>query len=273
MIIYAATLGQRPEAITIALDLLRECYAFDRVVILHTEPQLSGIATALEDLRAVLAADYADLPIAYQQLMYPDGGPLLDIANQAAATAYYHAIYAELLAFKQERATVHLMVAGGRKAMSIYAVLAAGLIFDPHDRVWTVLSSKALLERPGTYHVPPHLAEQAQVVQLPVPPARLLHGSVPRQLLEHPEAMLAQRCDRRAAFLNRLSLQEHALAETLMQHPYDSTQRLADRMHKSRRTLDAQFQSIYNKMVSFLDFGDAITNKRQALLDILLDRS
>lgn len=270
--VLLATLGQRPEAITMALDALQPRIAIQTLVILHTEPQLSGIAPALEALRTVLATDYPELMVDWCELICRDGAPLLDIHDQRTAEDYYHAIYAELLRYKQQRDTLHLLVAGGRKAMSIYATLAAGLLFTERDRVWTVLSPPRLIQQPGVFHAPDGLREQVQLVQLPLLPSRLLLGSVPDDVVRDPNALVNDRQSRRVQFLQKLTTQERLLAETIAQHRYDSNQELADLLHKGKRTVEAQLRSIYDKLSSFLDYGEQISNKRQALLDLLLER-
>ncbi len=50
--------------------------------------------------------------------------------------------------------------------MTIYATLAAALIFGPRDRVWTVLSPPNLI-REGLFHLPPGTRDQVILVDLP----------------------------------------------------------------------------------------------------------
>src|SRR5258708_16311666 len=121
--IYVATLGQRPEAITIAFDELHRRYTFEDIAILHTEPNLSGIADGLRALDQELQASYPYIRRRYCEILQADGSGLIDIENDATARDYYWGILKVLLAYKQQRATIHLMVAGGRKAMSIYAAI------------------------------------------------------------------------------------------------------------------------------------------------------
>lgn len=265
--IFLATLGQRPEAITMALDALLPRYDFSTVAILHTEPTLSDIAPAYDALKTVLAEDYPQLSQRWHELCRPDGSPLLDIHDQTSATDYYRAIYDVLREYKQQRVPLHLLVAGGRKAMSIYGTLAASLLFTQSDRVWTILSPSVLIHNKGMFHAPDRMRDQIQMVQLPVKTARLLPGSVPEHLLEDPERLHTG--SQRVIFLSKLTRQERKLVETLQLHPYVSNQELADLLHKSKRTIETQFRSIYSKLIGFLDFGEEISNKRQALLDVL----
>ena len=266
--VYLATLGQRPEAITVALDLLSERYNFAEAVILHTEPQVSGIADAYRNLQAVFTQDYPDLPTRWYELTGVNGSPLIDIENQATANHYYQAILDVLLEYKRQGYALHLMIAGGRKAMSIYATLAAGALFGGQDRVWTVLSPPAMLNTLGQFHVPAGLKHEVQLVQLPLLPARFVGGYLP----ENVNVYLQRRQDLRTDFFSRLTPAEQEVAEAFTEHPYHFNEDLADMLGKSKRTIDNQFASIYQKLALFLDAWEDIGDKRAALRDLLQGR-
>ncbi len=57
--VLLATLGQRPETITIALDLLPDRYPIETVVVVHTEPNVSGIHAAIKTLQGVMTSNYS----------------------------------------------------------------------------------------------------------------------------------------------------------------------------------------------------------------------
>ncbi|QPC80538.1 hypothetical protein G4Y79_12515 [Phototrophicus methaneseepsis] len=261
--VFLATLGQRPEAITIALDVLLPRYTYDLIGILHTEPMHSGIAEALRDLKSVLKQDYAGLPVVYYQITFPNGDPLLDITNQYSAEAYHIGVLAVLKKYRSQRDTIHLLVAGGRKAMSIYATLAASLLFGANDRAWTILSPPALM-KPGCYHVPPGFQEQIQPVPLPILPSRFL----PETLAEmNIDTLLEQQRSPRTRWYETLSEQEQALVNLLSDHPHATNERLAEILNKSEKTIENQLSSIYQKLERFYEVKRK--HKRQTLLDVL----
>lgn len=261
--LYIATLGQRPEAITVAFDRLHEQYRYEGLAVLHTEPNMSGIAQACADLRTVCERDYQTLQKHFHEITYSDNAPLIDIEDQRSAEAYYQGVLRVLYEYKQEGWLLHLMIAGGRKAMSIYAMLAASALFEPpHDRVWTVLSPDSMLAKPGQFHIPAGLRDQVQLVELPLRPARLAPGTAVEALLERPISRLD-------AFLAKLTPAEREVAELLRRNPYASNEQLGKIGHKSGRTVENQLASIYDKLIGFLDFGETISDKRLALLDIL----
>lgn len=265
--IFLATLGQRPAALTIAFDRLAERYDYDRFGLLHTEPQASGIAAAFATLQHVLAADYPGLAVENRELTFADGSPILDLTDAHSVSAYFEAMLTILDDYKQAGFRLHLLVAGGRKAMSIYAMLAAARVFDlPHDRVWTVLSHPALVEEAGLFHVPPEWRDAVHLVDLPVLGTRLAPGIHPKRL---------QPVSRRTAFLAKLSDQEKVLVEALRQNPYATNTVLSKLLVKSASTIENQFGSIYAKLIGFLEFGETIPDsaKRLALLDVVRETS
>jgi CRISPR-associated protein (TIGR02584 family) len=268
--IFFATLGQRPEAITMALELLDERFVFEKIVILHTEPHASGIADAFQALEGFFNGDDR---FRSHELTHENGAPLLDINDRHSAWAYYQSIFTILRQYKQDRYRIHLLVAGGRKAMSIYATLAASLIFGERDKVWTVLSSPRLVQQRGVFRIPAGMREQVQLVQLPVLPARLAPSGMNSPLLDDFQELVKRRQNSRADFVSRLTTEEQRLVETLTQHPQATNKELGAILNKSGRTIENQLSKIYDRMSGFLDFGKNITHKqRQVLLDILLER-
>jgi len=261
--VYVATLGQRPEAITVAFDLLSERFRYDALAVLHTEPTTSGIADAYAALRSVCARDYPGLPLRCHEITHADGTPLLDINDQLSAEAYHRGVLEALYNYRRDGWHIHLMLAGGRKAMSIYAMLAASLLFEPpRDRVWTVLSPEQMLAQLGQFHIPPGLRDQVQLVELPLRPARIAPGTDIALLLARPPSQAA-------AFLAKLSPAEREVAELLVRNPYASNKELAERGRKSVKTIESHLRAIYIKFDTYFDFGETISDKRIALLDVL----
>ncbi len=266
--LFLATLGQRPEAITTAYDRLCERYRFDKIIVLTTDRKASGIADAAAALDQVCRRDYPDVPLIWHTLSDGDT-PLIDITDSETAWAYFRAIFAALTPWKQDRYTLHFLISGGRKAMSLYAALAAALVFGGDDRLWTVLSPPSILER-GDFHPLPGLRDQVQVVELPLMPARMIPGSVEADALNL-DAVIAERGKVRKDFLALLTKREREVVEALVKHPHTRNERLADMLHKSPRTVESQLASAYSKLASYVDFGDLIADKRQALIDFLRD--
>jgi len=263
--VFLSTLGQRPEAITVAFDILRDRYAYAEFGVLHTDPHLSGIARAYEHLHLVLARDYPAVKARFHKLQRPDGSALIDIVDDATARAYHRAVLTVLHEYRERGFRIHLLVSSGRKAMSVYAMLAASILFDPpHDKVWVVLSPDAVVARAGEFHVPTGMRPEIEIVDLPLITARLAPGT-------HPFDYTALAASRAEQFLAKLSTEERAVALMLKSNPYASNPDLAQMMTKAPKTIEHQLASIYDKLIGFLDHGETIDprKRRQALLDLL----
>jgi CRISPR-associated protein Csx14 len=273
---FIATLGQRPEAITVALDLLREMHPIDRVVIVHTEPNKSAIASALSALRDQFSRGYDDIEqIEYYETRRANGDQMIDIIDKDTASDYFREIYGVLLRYKQQGDTLHVLIAGGRKVMSVYAALAATLIFRRGDRLWHVVSPNYMIETPGQFRIPPQMREKVHLVDMPLVPARVTIWDTPQTLLDDPLRLVAHLADLRQQLLDKLSAAERELAFTLLDHPEWTDEQLATHLNKKPRTVNNQLRAIYTKMgiVEPVMRQDGQKNRnprmRQALLRIL----
>lgn len=267
--VFLATLGQRPSAITMALDILREQHDYETVGILHTHPEKSDIRDALLELSDVLDEHFSGIPVKYHELRFGDGTNLLDVKDQHSAEGYYLALMDILYRYKKSGNRIHLLVAGGRKSMSIYGTLAASMIFNIEDSVMTILTPQDLM-KPGIYTVPAKRYRDIKIVQLPLMPSHLSSpDAVPQGLLKD---ILALRRAPQKRFLENLTPQETALVDMLKLYPYESNAELAERLFKAKRTVDNQFAAIYQKMEALLNMELDDNRKRQALLDVVLGR-
>ena len=267
--VFLATLGQRPEAITMALDALLPRYGYAEVGILHTDPQHSSVASACTAVLRVLQVDYHHLKSDGITLCYRNGQPLTDISDQHSAEAYYHALLEVIRQYRASYVPVHLLVAGGRKAMSIYAALAAGLLFSEHDRLWTVHTPQELMQV-GVFHAPAGMQDRVQLIQLPVTPSRLLPGVLAGKDVQH--LLERSRTSPRELFQQSLTEEESKLAETLRQQPYAANVELGNILGKSPKTIENQLRAIYGKLFTYFDLNIEDKRKRQALLDVLTGR-
>lgn len=271
--VLITTLGQRPEAITMAFDQLDLQYNYTEVVVLHTEPTHSGIAKSLSTLREVFETDYEGLAVSWREIYRANGAGLLDVQDEVSAQDYHNGVLSALHEYKVRGDWVHLLVSGGRKAMSIYATLAASVVFTKWDRVWTILSHPQIVSQRGVFHVPEGWESQVNIVRLPILTLRTPANDP--HFPQDPTIMLTHRQNIREDFLRRLTKAERTLVELLTHRPRATTPELATELMKSHKTIEHQFTSIYKKMIGFLDYGfedvDA-TKRRHILLDILLDR-
>jgi CRISPR-associated protein (TIGR02584 family) len=263
-LVFLTTLGMRPQAITVALDKLQEQYRYDAVGILHTDPENSGIANALRDLKVVLGRDYPHIRADYHNITQRNGTALHDLTDQDTARDYMKGVGKVLIAYGKQHYRVHLLVAGGRKAMSIYGMVAANLVFtSSQDQVFTVLSSDDVLGR-EEWHVPANKRHEVKIVKLPMVPSRLLPGADPTPFFDNiPSA--------RAEFMSKLTTEEKALTGVMRNNPYLTNDEWAGKLQKSPKTINNQLTGIYSKMMAYYTMAQDVDEsaRRLVLLDIL----
>lgn len=86
-----ATVGQRPAAVTMALDNLLPRYDYEKVVLLHTDPTHHEITDSLNGLVEELETypDYQNLIIQQVEMTCEDGTPMHDIDTHQNAEGYF----------------------------------------------------------------------------------------------------------------------------------------------------------------------------------------
>ncbi|MBN1429329.1 MAG: hypothetical protein JXB07_13225 [Anaerolineae bacterium] len=168
-----ATLGSEPQVITLTLDCLHAMgERIDRAVVLHTTSTLPGGQVSLD----ALIQEFGEYP------RYQNSGlrfeptpflsneiPIPDVTTPEQAHAVLHTLYHQVSVVKEDGSRLHLCPAGGRKAMSMYAMLVAQILFGEDDRLWMLVSTEPLrLER--RFHARPG---EASLLAVPVLPWRI----------------------------------------------------------------------------------------------------
>lgn len=250
--ILIATLGVSPQVVTISLDLLAEQgYSVNEVVTIYTDDEkVKAALTQLDDeLQRLSRLPHRPVVISDQT------GPVRDFWTKAEVTALLQTLYREVKSCKQAGQRVHLLIAGGRKVMSAYALVVAQLLFDPADRVWHLFSKW----QPGDeiqMHVGPD--SQAALVPVPVIPvmptskaaADLALGDDPWQLIEHHRTLQQQERDREIRnFLRKLPQAQQEVARLLAEGLDNKT--IANRRSRSIGTVVKQVSLIYEEWRSF----------------------
>ena len=181
--VYIATLGNAPQVVTLALDILLPKYPFVEVCVIHTDdrateklPQMkfSTMHETVQQLdkeflnRKPLAAslgeqawrtDYLANERYYQftyrrvliQREVQEPGqlatavPVKDVETEANSQAAFRTIFRTVQRYKEQRAIIHFNLAGGRKSMSVFAMCAAQILFAPGDKLWHLVSQNEFM--------------------------------------------------------------------------------------------------------------------------------
>ncbi len=272
--VLIATLGTRPEVITLALDLLLPDHPITHVVVIHTARRFMPIGRALTRLEKEFPdrTRYAHAGIActFETVeLHVAGQPFDDIATREQAGAAFTAIYQRVQHHKQAGHRIHLSIAGGRKSMSVYGMAVAQLLFDTEDRLWHILSHPTF-EESDAMHT--DRAEDVQLVRIPVLANSFLNPVLseliitddPMRAVERQQDLLTlQQRQRRHTFLTQhLTAAEYRVVEALMreillENRSPTYEQLGRRLIRAPKTVEHTLRSVYGKLGDFLQVPTA----------------
>lgn len=273
---FIATLGTEPQVVTAALDLLyRRGEPIHHVQVVHTLAAWdTPIGHSLLTLQKAIPEDYKSkkLHLTFHPILDSDGIPLPDLETEIASRAVFGLLYRLVRQEKLNGNRVHLSIAGGRKTMAVFGMAVAQLLFDKDDCLWHLYSGGDFLTSKRLH---PQDADDVHLVPIPV----ALWSSVSPILLdvakiEDPfEAFNRQRIERvreemRQAqdFLNHhLTRNEREVVQLLVGEMLGDEE-IAQRLCKSRRTVEQQLRSVYRKAKEYYQIEEVNRTHLIALL-------
>jgi CRISPR-associated protein Csx14 len=254
-----ATLGHEPQVVTVALDtLLHHGRALSELLVVHT-----SAPAVLEGLRAI-RREFASgrYPTVRLRSVPVKGetGKLEDFRTEEDVRALLSTLYRAVREAKRHHGVVHVCLAGGRKVMSVAAMVVAQLLFGPEDRVWHLLSEGWTPAAPRRMHLAP--GEEAHLV--PVPVLRWTDSGVMLAALaelddpgeairRYQEIVRGERMRRRREFVERWLTQAEREVAQLACAGLDNAA-IARRLHRSPRTVANQLTAVYAKLQEWLGF-------------------
>jgi CRISPR-associated protein Csx14 len=268
--ILVCTLGAQPQVVTLCLDLLKRAGRWtSELVVIHTAPDVEPVRSAIAQLDPVLQA-WPELSYRYVTAT-DDDRPVPDLSTDAEAAAYLRTLYRTVLSLKRAGRRIDMNLSGGRKPMSIYATVVAQLLFDQDDKLWYLLSAEAVRQSGQM-----RLRKTSDAALLEVPVLRwssVSPAATPLGQFDDPwDAIRYQQEHRlradlaaKAVFVQRkLTPAERELAALAAASGLDNAG-LAERLGKSRKTVNNQLTRIYEKLHEFLGFRDDIPTDRAVL--------
>lgn len=262
--VLIATLGAEPQIIPLATSLLsaREPPAqLEAVAVLHTAAHLPPVADALPGLRTAFAERQDWPPLLLDAL------PLDDVLTPVELDTFAECLYRQLRHWALRGTRVHLLLAGGRKSMAMVGMSVAQLVLGPEDHVWYLHSDDEL--RQSGRSVP---AAGDQVTLVPIP--------LPRLAVAPPAFLAALQSPTRAGALAALDARHGEQLRHFLSHELTPAERelallvaadlltveqMAQRLHKSAKTVTNQLNSIYSKLENSFGLSPDVGLKREFL--------
>lgn len=272
---FVALLGPQAQAITFSLALLEKRGALiDELLVIHTATQREPIHSAYSRLAAVLQRDRPNLRVSWYPVQ-EHSQALDDVTTESAARAFLTTLYRALLTLKQRGDIVHLNITGVRKLMTIYAMIAAQLLFDEQDHLWHLHTARTVIEQGHSW---PQASDETALVEVPVlrwsavAPVLTRLGQVDDPwdaVHEQQEQQRRSAIHRAALFVERhLTPAEREVARRVVEDG-SSNAEIAARLHKTEKTVVHQMSSILHKLATEFDLAPDLVHDRTTLVRLL----
>lgn len=260
-----ATLGTEPQVVTATLDLLNDRGESIRSVeVVHTvAPSNPPIQNAIQTLKQVaLQRVYPLLSFTFHPITAPNGEPYEDVESEPASRAAFTLLYRLVRRAKLNQEKVHLCIAGGRKVTSIFGMAVAQLLFDEGDCLWHLYSggdfliSKRLHPQPGDEV---HLLRIPVALWSSVSPILLDIGQVddPFEAYERQRlSKVREEYQRAKGFVEGELTPSERQAVALLVQGMLSDEEIAQRLCKSKRTIEQQLRTAYRKARDYYQIGE-----------------
>lgn len=260
--VLIATLGAEPQVISLATHLLlARPESLHRVVVVHTDPACPPVNQALPLLQQAFAAQNGWPPLVNAPV------PATDVLTPAELDAFGDTLYQTLQTYLGQGCRVHLLLAGGRKSMTMVGMSVAHLLLGPDDHVWYLYSDEGLRTAGRMVPAP---GDHVQLMPIPLPrptlaaPQLTPTGRAPTRA-DALAAVDTQRVQQARDFFNHLLTPAERTLAALVATEVLTVEAMAARLHKSPKTVTNQLTTIYSKLESVFGLQSDVGIKREFL--------
>jgi CRISPR-associated Csx14 family protein len=260
--VLIATLGSKPQLATLALDCLQKMGESPAsLILIHASKTRRETKIALQKIQADLPRSHPNVQLHAAELQ-DEGNALTDIISPQEIQIAFRTLYSQVRTAKLEDKKVHMLIAGGRRTLTVGGMAVAQMLFDDEDRLWHLASHPAL-EASGTLHAGP--GEWARLIEIPVIPWGRLSPvfDALRDVTDPFEAArrlaalrLREQWDAARIFLlTKVTAAEREVLDLLARDGLSQTE-IAERLSLSPRTVEGHLRSAYRKAADHWDMSD-----------------
>ncbi|HXF85109.1 MAG TPA: CRISPR-associated ring nuclease [Anaerolineales bacterium] len=257
--VLIATLGAKAQLVTLALDCLQEEGVIpEKTIVLHTN---KGRPQTAEALQKLLNDPVPHPPYQFLEL-HDEKGALKDVTAPEELDAAFHVMYKTVRQLKLDGKTIHFLIAGGRRTLTVFGMAVAQMLFDDEDHLWH-LASHPNLESSGALHAGPE--EWVRLIPIPIIPWGRLSPvfDALRDVTDPFEAAqrladlrLREQWDAARIFLlTKVSAAERDVLDLLARDGLTQAE-IAERLSLSPRTIETHLRNVYRKAAEHWDLPD-----------------
>ncbi len=272
--VLIATIGAKPQLVTLATDcLIARGELLEQVIGVHATRKRAETAQAIDTLTQEFSSNYINIKFNPIELSANDE-PLEDITTPLQVEVAFRTLYAVVRKEKLSDRKIHLLIAGGRRTLTVFGMSVAQMLFDDRDRLWH-LASHPILEASARLHASD--AEWARLIQIPVLPwGRLSPAFNILRSVEDPflaeeqlrRLRLQEQWDQARIFvLTKLSGAERSVVELLTRDGLNQEE-ISGRLSISPRTVEQHLRSAYRKAADHWDMEDINQTRLVRLLSL-----
>lgn len=269
-----ATLGSKPQLITLAVDcLMQSGEKLEEIIVVHTRRERAETQSALSRLSADLSKTAPQITLRFLELSN-NGIALQDVTSPDEVDVAFRALYAEVRMIKMQDQAIHLLIAGGRRTLTVFGMAAAQMLFDDRDRLWHI-SSHPDLEASARLHA--DVNEWARLIPIPViawgrlsPVFDILNTvddpfTAAKQLSAF---RLREQWDLARIFiLTKISPAELLVVELLIREDLSQNE-IAEKLSLSQRTVEQHLRSVYRKAADHWEVANVNQTQLVRLLSL-----
>jgi CRISPR-associated Csx14 family protein len=251
--VLIVTLGSKPQLATLALDCLHEMGENPgSLLVVHASRDRPETRRAVEKIQTEIPQSNSTTQFETIELQ-ANGQALSDITSPEEVQVAFRTLYAIVRAAKLDDKKIHMLIAGGRRTLTVAGMATAQILFDDTDRLWH-LASHPQLETSGNLHA--GFGEWCRLIPIPVITwGRLSPAFDVLKAVDDPfiaaqklsELRLRDQWDQARIFvLTQLSAAEKNVVELLV-HDGLNQNEIAEQLSLSPRTVEQHLRSSYKK--------------------------